>query len=445
MMNTLNLFEEYMLDDSASDMYITGPAGTGKTTDLRRLIEYCNTLSISYVVCAYTHKACGILATKLPPATDIQTLHKWLKKRPAINEHATNIDNVTTNIKAGKSDIVRVVFIDEYSFVGERDYLDIVAMQDLAEEQLGCPIKIVWLGDSNQLPPVGDAQAIVPYGKYKVQLTKIHRQAGDNPLLSTLTQLVNFIQAKEATELLITSDKFIRGQDIVEEYKADTSENKALLAFTNEKVEELNAAVQGRSEPEPGDVLFSPTTKLHYQFVEWVEPTYVTYIEKPFGGPLMHGSKFKTLEFLLAAKMCKFAKVYELDSEETEPYIIACVFGHYQYKLALEETKSSAASSNAQIEQAHDTKAAAWAKENAGTKLAKSRSKAWRKFLTFNDCIACLDFTHAMTVHRSQGSTYENVYVDTNDLYKCAHNNFVLYLKLMYVAISRASNKVVTT
>ncbi|MGL5567505.1 MAG: ATP-binding domain-containing protein [Plesiomonas sp.] len=49
-----------------------------------------------------------------------------------------------------------------------------------------------------------------------------------------------------------------------------------------------------------------------------------------------------------------------------------------------------------------------------------------------------------MTVHKSQGSTYDTVYVDTEDLYRCAAINIKQYLKLMYVALSRASNKVIT-
>jgi hypothetical protein len=85
-----------------------------------------------------------------------------------------------------------------------------------------------------------------------------------------------------------------------------------------------------------------------------------------------------------------------------------------------------------------------WASLNSHTKLARARAKAWRDYLTFKEYVICLDFPHAMTVHKSQGSTYNTVYLDSDDLYLCATRNFNLYLKLMYVAISRASNKVYT-
>ena len=88
--------------------------------------------------------------------------------------------------------------------------------------------------------------------------------------------------------------------------------------------------------------------------------------------------------------------------------------------------------------------AAQWAKQNYDSALARKRSAAWRDFLSFNSTALCLDFAHAMTVHKSQGSTFNTVYVDTNDIHSAASFSFEQYLKLMYVALSRASNKVIT-
>ena len=56
----------------------------------------------------------------------------------------------------------------------------------------------------------------------------------------------------------------------------------------------------------------------------------------------------------------------------------------------------------------------------------------------------CIDFPYATTVHKSQGSTYETVLLDIKDLGICANSNYNLYLKLLYVALSRASERVFT-
>ena len=82
MKKPLDMFIEY-LNSEDTDMFITGQAGTGKTTKLAELVSYCIEQRLSYVVCAYTHKACSVLNNKIPDA-DIKTLHSFLRKRPTI-------------------------------------------------------------------------------------------------------------------------------------------------------------------------------------------------------------------------------------------------------------------------------------------------------------------------------------------------------------------------
>ena len=54
-----------------------------------------------------------------------------------------------------------------------------------------------------------------------------------------------------------------------------------------------------------------------------------------------------------------------------------------------------------------------------------------------------LRYTYASTINKAQGSTYDTVYVDLNDLAKCSNRD--LQLRLLYVAVSRARHKVVFT
>ena len=90
----LNLFEKFLGDDEAADMYITGIAGTGKTTSLADLVSHCMSDNIKCVTTAYTHKACSVLRGKLPKGAPIRTLHSFLSKRPTINDKATKITHV---------------------------------------------------------------------------------------------------------------------------------------------------------------------------------------------------------------------------------------------------------------------------------------------------------------------------------------------------------------
>jgi hypothetical protein len=430
----LKMFKDFITDGNGWDMYVTGRAGTGKTTDLATSVQYCMDNNVEYRVCAFTHKACRILASKLPPGALIQTLHSFLKKRPMINQDASNVKHMQRNVKQGASDKASILFIDEYSMIGERDLMDIRDIQDADEEH---PMKVVWLGDPNQLPPVGDMQSVNPTGKYCLTLTKVYRQAASNPLMTPLNQLVSYIEGA-TPQALVSNDNFIREQDIVEWYENDQPCDSVMLAYTNKRVQDLNARAQGYSLPKPGDKVFNASNRQHYTFVRELESYEVFCIDLPFGLDLLQlGSKYKTLEFIRDQDY-SFA---ELEDEDGELHQFCYVFGHHNYKVAKEQLMSTAAGSNAAIGVDNP---AEWARANYDTAKAKTRAKAWRQFLSFNECVCCLDFAHALTVHKSQGSTYERVYVDTQDLGLAADFDFKLYLKLMYVAISRASDTVVT-
>ncbi len=432
----IEVFRDFLADETAFDMFITGRAGTGKTTDMATLVQYCKDHNIGHVVSAYTHKACGVLSSKLPDKTKIVTLDSFLCKRPTIDQNATDIKRLQSSSKVGAAQETKILFVDEYSMVGEGDVALMRSEQD--PEYSGIPrMKVVWLGDPYQLPPVGAKPGIEPHGDYQVLLTEIKRRAADNPLGTPIDMLVSFIEGEEP-EPLPENANFVRGQDIVESYKAH--DDAVILAYTNERVESLNALIQGRMEPESGDKLFCPTMQKTFIFNGWVDnPTEVTL---PFGEPLVLGTKYRTLEYLHTMDDVLFADV---TTEEGDDVIMAVTFGHYNYKLKLGVLKAEAAESNQAIERHKPGyKAAAWAKVHNTHSLARKRAHAWREFLTFDECVVCMDFAHAMTVHKSQGSTFDVVCVDTEDVYKAAHFSFVNYLKLMYVALSRASKKVIT-
>ena len=97
-----------MADEDAPEMYITGIAGTGKTTSLDVLVRHCIANDISYNVMAYTHKACGVLRTKLVGNANISTLHSFLVKRPTINMEATKVRHLEGNTQMGDPDRVKV-------------------------------------------------------------------------------------------------------------------------------------------------------------------------------------------------------------------------------------------------------------------------------------------------------------------------------------------------
>lgn len=434
----IDIFIKFINDRDAQDMYITGVAGTGKTTSLAKLIEYCIENRINTVTCAYTHKACSVLRSKLPAQNDIhtiRTLHSFLKKRPSINTDATKVEHVDGNVKAGLSDIVKIIFIDEFSQIGEKDYADILELQYDAEGEL--ITKVVYIGDPNQLPPVKDMQTIEPKGDYIVRLDKIHRQSSENKLIDTLLTINDYINGDTAKPLE-EHKTFVRGVDIIDKYTT-TNVDKVILAFTNNRVQEINAQIQGRYTPEINDTLFSPTNRKVYTLNNIDDEAYG--IIKINGDMLELNSKYKTLETVHQLDNIKF---YEVTDEENNNYMVAGIFGHGTFLDYGQSLANEAVEYNRQISKKFNVDPKVWCQQNWSNELAKLRNTAWKKYMSFKECVYCLDFNHAMTVHKSQGSTYNTVFLDTQDIGKCADSNYKLYLKLMYVGISRASNIVYT-
>lgn len=435
----LDTFKAFIEDSEAPYMYVTGGAGTGKTTDLGHTIQYCINEDISHCICAFTHKAVGVLSSKMPDKAVLATLHSFLTKRPTINTDATKVKHVDSNKKVGSSDLVSVIFIDEFSMVGNKDYEDIQELQWDDEGKL--VTKVVFLGDLNQLPPVGDMQSIIPKGDYCVHLTKVYRQANSNPLLDTLTQLTMFIGGADP-EPLNEHNTFKRGVDLVSEYHKHDS--AVVLAYTNERVQELNRLIQGKSKLDVNDEIFSPTTRRMGHISHIIDKSEVQFISTIMDEILELNSKYKTLETLLKLDI-SFIRIEEQIENDIKLRTRAVVFGHKDYLNLANKLKTNAVNANKKIERQFKQSARDWCKENSGHQLSKARAKAWREFLAFNSCVICVDFKHAMTVHKSQGSTYHTVLIDTDDLGKCADRDYKLYMQLMYVAISRASEQVFTT
>ncbi len=435
--NMKNNFIEFLNDKSAEEMYITGRAGTGKTTILRDIVEYLMQENIPYIVCAYTHKACGILREKLPQDAAVFTLDAFLLKRPGINTDANNVRNVDITVQLGLPEKPKVLLIDEFSMVGEKDLERIRELFD-EDEETGMPVlKVVWIGEKIQLPPVGDCEAVFPEGDYNFELTKRYRQSSDNELINTIDDIAAFIEGTKKMSYLEPNNNYIREADIVEAYKQDDCQDKIILCYTNKQVQYINRTIEGKSWPDMYDRVFSPNTKHHYQFIQTLDR--VPYLDRAFGKPLEYGTKYRTLENLPRIDGITFCECVD---EDNETWFFAIIFGHSDYQQRLQELKSAAVNSNIEIEKTFDMKASAWAKFNQDHPLAMKRRIAWAQFLSFNENVICMDFAHATTVHKSQGSTFTNVYVDDEDIALCYNRDKNLFLRLKYVAYSRASNKV---
>lgn len=167
-----NIIEWY---SSGEDWYttLTGNAGTGKTTLLGALVKEMATPARIVRLVTFTGKAASVLQAKLTafgvdsPSVVVSTLHSFLyaflgkdntgKPRFALNGEVT----------------ADLVIVDEASMITEK----------MAADLKKCNMRVLFVGDPGQLPPVEGKSFLSAQQQQENHLTTIHRQAEGNPIL----------------------------------------------------------------------------------------------------------------------------------------------------------------------------------------------------------------------------------------------------------------------
>ena len=73
------------------------------------------------------------------------------------------------------------------------------------------------------------------------------------------------------------------------------------------------------------------------------------------------------------------------------------------------------------------------------SEVEKKINKLYKEYQTnIVDCFAQLNYGYCITVHKSQGSTFKNVFIDMNDILD--NNNLSETSRCLYTSITRTSN-----
>lgn len=160
-------------------MTIAGEAGTGKTF-LANIIIHEIFRKISVTVTAPTHRAVSVISNK----TGIRgsTIHSLLGLRPNMMLETFDIKNVqfTNDNNEEKIKNYKYIIIDESSMLGH----DISKFILIKAKQHNT--KIIFIGDTAQLPPVNEIISDIFKNPRLVTLKEVVRQQNDNPLLDLL-------------------------------------------------------------------------------------------------------------------------------------------------------------------------------------------------------------------------------------------------------------------
>ena len=259
---------------------ITGGPGTGKTTIIKTIIDIYKSIGKKVILCAPTGRA----AKRMTESTgeDAKTLHRLLEIGK-IEDEKFYPDMDVTPIDAD------IVIVDEVSMV------DMFLMNYLLNG-IYKGTKLILVGDINQLPSVGPGRVLkdlidseqIPY----VKLNKIFRQAAKSRIIVNAHKVndgINFIGEKvnddtlDDFEFIAQNNPRIVQKMILEQYKntniqiiTPTKRGDLGTKTLNKLIQEkFNPKDKAKREKHFGDVIFREgdkvmQTKNNYD-IEWVK------------------------------------------------------------------------------------------------------------------------------------------------------------------------------
>lgn len=440
---------KFVNDKQESFFCLIGPAGTGKTTTIQHLIER---LPIGTRICftAPTNKAVRVLrkmAYNMELNVDCFTIYSLLGLKVTMQKDKEVIKG------GGKSNLDKfdIVVIDEMSMINTELLGYIHRAVNLAEHT-----QIILMGDACQLPPVGEPISPTFAIDNRAVLTKVMRQRNENPILGLCTDIRHAIEDGVLSAPTINAMTNAEGNIGVHvmsgamfsnwmpsAFNSENFDNNydrfRVIAWRNKTVDAYNKQIQALryqqcntpfavGEPvvfssplhrlstncEYGtddtvgagwdDVLCSTESEGIIDSINQVEP----FIFSPTDAQKNNGFNFRPFVLSRYLVVCNML-------ENDEKQLTCTVTGDKETLKDLFDFVSKSIQSNTGF--------------------------TWFQFWLLNKYFADIRPAYAMTAHKSQGSTFENVFVDAQDI--LSNPNREEALRCLYVAVSRASQNVV--
>jgi GTPase SAR1 family protein len=430
---TLTDKQQYIFDDvidrinnfpGRSEAVIIGFAGTGKSTLVSKIIENIYQ-GYNIAVTSPTHKANAVLRDMLVNVgltkddALVSTIHSFLglklvyEKSRQVLKHDPQSKNSTA--------MVDVLFVDECSMISEEMYQHIMSQIHRVRRA------IIFIGDSCQLPPVetegtNNVTKLSPTFDItlKYELTDVLRQALDNPIINVATQIrecigtgrepMDILNNLEGMDTITPIDDEMLFLDIYKEYVNENrtssrklydfvQENK-IIAYTNYRVNFANMYIRNEVFPEHTESEFVAGEPIVFETITENCPYTVQQIiqcpeirQESFLGIDCWQFKLPNGNFILGVG----------------PYTRLTLDKHLEDLVDKIEKKA----------------------ENPLTK----KPYMWQDYYVIKNKINVINYPYATTAHKSQGSTFNNIWFDTDFIERIANND--TKCRILYTALTR--------
>ena len=426
---------------------LKGVAGTGKTFLLKTFLE--TVVNKSYTITAPTHKALRVAERHIGiQGLTLQSLHGL---KPDVNLETFDIDNLAFNtIGTPKMEHFSLVVIDESSMINS----DLFELNRRNMRIFNC--KILYVGDPLQLPPVKEKESkVFTTVEGITELTEIIRQGKDNPLLNLFELLREDIKNRTSNCLTYMSQnrkQIVRGKGY-EVLNAVEYEKKLLEYFSNDKFYKdinfvratafTNTAINGWNNIIRNGI---HNTEGRMIIMDDLITSYSTIVEDGTNAVILTNSE----DYIIGGDNIRPYK---------NEYGISTYCVIFKSASTLKDTKMlQVVNHNDILSLDKYTEILTKLRNNA---KAKGGRAGWYPYHKFKNQVLCmidlevanlrlsrdLDYGYALTTHKLQGSTFDNIFIDGQDICspmskygKRYPTDIEFRNRLLYVALSRAKN-----
>lgn len=400
-------FMEFLFSPQ-KELIISGPGGVGKTFLMSHLIDEtmpryfstCNMMGIEpefteVRMTATTNKAAEVLAVATQRPTE--TIHSFLNLK--VQDDFTTGQSKLTKTNNWIVHEKKILFIDECSMI-DKPLLDLI--REGTHQS-----KVVFVGDHCQLAPV--MEPISPIYRANLpfhELTEPMRNSERPALMNLCNQLRHTVETGEFLPIQIVpgvidllDDDQMQVQ-LIEHFTTQTLSSR-ILAYTNQRVMQYNDFVrQIRQLPE----------------------------EYTVGEFLVNNSAIRMKNRMLSVEE---ELTIQALNDKTET-------------ITLEDGAELVIRRGTLSSRIGDwfPNVAFPVDRNHFNALVKyyQRKKDWHKYFSLKNTIPDLRQRDAATVHKSQGSTYDNVFIDLSNISTC--HNPAQVARMLYVAFTRPRSRI---
>ena len=433
-------FSDYLSEDNSSTFFVlNGYAGTGKTTIIAAIVSALKSLGIKTILLAPTGRAAKVLSQY--SGEKALTIHKRIYREQT---NAAYESKFSLNINRENG---ALFIVDEASMLSSGTNADktIFGSGSLLDDLIqyvrsGKRCRLMLVGDSAQLPPVGDSYSpaltpaeFLPFGDVVYEtMDEVVRQEQTSGILFNATlvrcMLENNIFEIPHLDMQYDDIESVSGGEFLEKlqdcYDRYGRDQTIVITRSNKRANRYNEGIRrnilfAEEEIESGDMLM--VVKNNYHYTERIEDCPMSFIAN---GDIARLKRIRRFEELYGFRYASAVLEFD-DYDNTE---IEC-------KVLLDTINSEAPSLTYEQSQKLFYEVE---KDYTDIKSKIKRFKEIRENEYFN--ALQVKFSYAVTCHKAQGGQWSAVFIDrflfgdepmTKDM-----------LRWLYTALTRATERV---